>query len=132
MSVPDSSSGTMSQYMWASGDLYEPYVGRWSRLVAVEFLRWIEPDEALAWLDVGCGTGALSEAILRRAAPMSVHGLDPSPGFVDHARARIADPRFSAEVGDAKSLRFPGERFDAAVAGLVLNFVPDAPARSPR
>ena len=27
--------------VWAAGDLYEPYVGRWSRLVAGEFLEWL-------------------------------------------------------------------------------------------
>ena len=26
---------------WDSGDAYEPYVGRWSRLVAREFLEWL-------------------------------------------------------------------------------------------
>jgi hypothetical protein len=27
--------------VWAAGDLYEPYVGRWSRLVARDFLPWL-------------------------------------------------------------------------------------------
>ncbi len=27
--------------VWAAGDLYEPYVGRWSRRVAREFLAWL-------------------------------------------------------------------------------------------
>ena len=46
---------------WSSGDAYEPYVGRWSRLVARDFLQWLDQPESLRWLDVGCGTGALSE-----------------------------------------------------------------------
>ena len=49
---------------WASGDLYEPYVGRWSRVVAQEFLKWLDVPEQKCWLDVGCGTGALSQTIL--------------------------------------------------------------------
>jgi len=40
---------------WDSGSAYERYAGRWSRLVAVEFLRWLAPDPGLAWADVGCG-----------------------------------------------------------------------------
>ena len=28
--------------VWAAGKLYEPYVGRWSRLIAKELLRWLE------------------------------------------------------------------------------------------
>jgi hypothetical protein len=27
--------------VWESGEAYEPYVGRWSRLVAREFLHWL-------------------------------------------------------------------------------------------
>ena len=49
---------------WASGDSYEPYVGRWSRLVAREFLAWLGMPPNSAWLDVGCGTGALAQVIL--------------------------------------------------------------------
>jgi hypothetical protein len=48
---------------WAAGDLYEPYVGRWSRLVAREFLGWLSVPSGLDWLEVGCGTGALTETI---------------------------------------------------------------------
>ena len=45
---------------WARGDVYEPYVGRWSRLVALELLAWLAAPPGLDWLDVGCGTGALA------------------------------------------------------------------------
>ena len=31
----------MNKDVWAAGDLYEPYVGRWSRVVAKEFLGWL-------------------------------------------------------------------------------------------
>ena len=54
---------------WADGDLYEPYVGRWSRLVAQAFLDWLAVPPDKEWLDVGCGTGALSATILERAKP---------------------------------------------------------------
>ena len=50
--------------VWAAGDLYEPYVGRWSRLVARPFLDWLAVPEGRDWLDVGCGTGALTELFL--------------------------------------------------------------------
>ncbi|HET7092030.1 MAG TPA: hypothetical protein VFI22_01090, partial [Thermomicrobiales bacterium] len=58
--------------IWASGDAYEPYVGRWSRLVAREFVAWLEPPPDGRWLDVGCGTGALTETVLAWAAPRQV------------------------------------------------------------
>ncbi len=113
--------------VWAFGDAYEPYVGRWSRLVATQLLGWLAVPPGARWLDVGCGTGALSRTILDRAAPEAVTGLDASAGFVQHATARVADPRASFRVGDAQALPFDDGAFDAAVSGLVLNFVPAPP-----
>jgi SAM-dependent methyltransferase len=108
---------------WAAGKLYEPYVGRWSRLVAKDFLAWLDAPQGLDWLDVGCGTGALTETILRERRPRSVKGMDPSAGFIEHAKAHIPDVRATFDVADAQSLPLESARFDAAVAGLVLNFV---------
>ncbi len=112
---------------WASGDSYEAYVGRWSRLVAREFLTWLKAPAGGRWLDVGCGTGVLSRVILERVSPSEVQGIDPSEGFIAHAREQMKDERAEFRVGDAQALPYEDERFDAAVAGLVLNFVPDAP-----
>ncbi|SER02334.1 Methyltransferase domain-containing protein [Lentzea xinjiangensis] len=111
--------------MWNAGDAYERYVGRWSRPVAVEFLRWLAAPPGRTWLDVGCGTGALTEAVLAHAAPAAVTGVDPSEDFLDLARHRVPGGTF--EPGDATDL---GERTaDVVVSGLVLSFVPD-PARA--
>ncbi len=100
-------------------------MGRWSRQVASEFLRWADAGRDLAWADVGCGTGALSEAILADWAPASVEGVDAAEGFVARARERLADPRVRITQGDAKRLPWESRRFDVAVSGLVLNFVGD-------
>ena len=116
----------MGREVWASGAAYEPYVGRWSRLVAPEFLRWLAIRNGARWLDVGCGTGAVVEAILRQAAPSEVIGVDPSAAYVEYARARIIGPRVRFEVGAASALPFDDAQLDAVVSGLVLNFVPDA------
>ena len=110
--------------LWASGDAYEPYVGRWSRLVAPEFIRWLDLPDEKQWLDVGCGTGALSQAILDMANPSKIKGVDRSEGFVEDVRHRLPDPRVEFELGDAQSLPVDSESFDTAVSGLVLNFVP--------
>ncbi len=115
----------MAMDLWEDGDRYEPYIGRWSRLVATEFLDWLEAAPGGRWLDIGCGTGALSEAILTRAAPAEVRGIDPSEEFVKYANARVDDERFDAQVADARTLPFEDGTFDASVSGLVLNFVPD-------
>ena len=110
--------------VWASGDAYEPYIGRWSQLVAREFLSWIAAPPSSRWLDVGCGTGALTEAILRDVAPASVQGIDPSPAYIAFARRRVDDDRAQFVEGDAESLPQPSESVDVAVSALALNFIP--------
>ncbi|MFG1911544.1 class I SAM-dependent methyltransferase [Kribbella sp. NPDC048928] len=108
---------------WSSGGIYESYVGRWSRLVAPEFTGWLDRPAGQRWLDVGCGTGALTSTILRTADPASVLGVDPSEGFVQYARQAVDDPRAGFEVRSAAEL--PDGPYDVIVAGLVLNFIPD-------
>lgn len=109
---------------WASGGSYEPYVGRWSRLVAREFLTWLGLPAGSRWLDVGCGTGALSQTILQTASPGKVKGVDRSDGYIAFAQAQIQDERMEFEVGDAQALPVETGAYDAVVSGLVLNFVP--------
>lgn len=120
---------TKPEDKWSAGDAYEPYVGRWSRLVAAEFVDWLDVAKGARWLDVGCGTGALAETILDRAAPQQVVGVDPSEAFLDFARSRPNDRRIELRTGDARALPVENGTFDVAVAGLVLNFVP-APAKA--
>lgn len=109
---------------WTSAANYERYVGRWSRLVADAFLRWLGVPPHGAWLDVGCGTGALTQTILALAEPASVTGVDRSEAYIEGARARVTDPRATFVVSDAQHLPDEIGDLDAAVSGLVLNFVP--------
>jgi len=110
--------------VWASGDSYEPYVGRWSRLVAKEFLAWINAPQGSRWLDVGSGTGALSQTILSLCNPDKVKGIDRSDGYVEYLRGKVNDLRATFDVGDAQTLPVNEAEYDLAVSGLVLNFVP--------
>jgi SAM-dependent methyltransferase len=110
--------------VWASGDAYEQYVGRWSRLVAKEFIRWLAIPVDRQWLDVGCGTGALSQTILTLANPNRIKGIDRSAQFIETARGRVDWPNIEFTTGDAQELPVDSETYDVAVSGLVLNFVP--------
>ena len=111
--------------VWGDGVTYENYMGRWSRLIGREFLKWLAVPTESRWLDVGCGTGELSRTILDTASPRKVCGVDPSEGFVAFARERTTDERASFHTGDATRLPFESADYDAAVSGLALNFVPD-------
>lgn len=122
MSVANQTGG------WSSGDAYERYVGRWSRRIAVEFLAWMAIPSGRRWLDVGCGTGVLTETILAHHAPAAIIGVDPSESFLARARAAISDSRASFARGAADTTGLADGAVDVAVAGLVLNFVPDVGA----
>jgi SAM-dependent methyltransferase len=119
----------MAHEVWEAGDAYEAYVGRWSRPVAREFVRRLGVPAGSRWLDVGCGTGALTATILAAADPAGAVGVDSSPAFLAHARARLGDRRARFAAGDARSLPLRSGRFGAVVSGLALNFVPE-PARA--
>jgi ubiquinone/menaquinone biosynthesis C-methylase UbiE len=79
---------------------------------------WLGVPPHKTWLDVGSGTGALSEVILASASPHQVVGVDPSDGFVSFARHKVTDQRASFQVGDAQKLPVADSLFDATVAGL--------------
>ncbi len=110
---------------WQAGDRYEAYMGRWSRQIAPRFLDWLGASGGLDWVDIGCGTGALSAAILAQCNPRSLMAIDPSEGFVATARAALADPRVECAVGDAQALTLENATRDVVVSALMLNFVPD-------
>jgi SAM-dependent methyltransferase len=113
---------------WGIGSPYERYVGRWSRVVARQFLAWLAVPAGSHWIDVGCGTGALTQMILGLAAPEAITSVDQSLGFARYARQQTPSSRAAFAVADAQRLPFPSALAEAVVSGLVLNFVPDADA----
>lgn len=115
---------TESKEAWTGGDSYEFYVGRWSRRVAKEFINWLAVPTDSRWLDVGCGTAALTQAILAGTDPKIVHSVDRSEAYLEIARERVRDPRVEFEIANALALPVDTEAYDAAASGLVLNFVP--------
>ena len=78
-------------------------MGRWSSPAARVVLEWLALPPGLAWLDVGCGTGALTRAIPESADPREVLGVDPSAEFLGLAAKRSpGEVRFS--IGNAHAL----------------------------
>lgn len=110
---------------WQAGDNYDAYMGRWSRQIAPRFLDWFNAPHDTHWLEVGCGTGALTECILHQCSPQSLIAVDPSSGFIALAEQKITDTRVRFEVGDAQMLAVQSASKDVVVSALVLNFIPD-------
>jgi SAM-dependent methyltransferase len=110
---------------WHESTGYEAYVGRWSRRIAERFLPWLDVGRGAAWVDIGCGTGVLTRAILDLEDPDSVVGIDPSTAFLTAARTSIHDRRVEFVEGTADAMPQASASADAVVGGLMLNFVPD-------
>jgi SAM-dependent methyltransferase len=110
---------------WMAGDAYESYMGRWSRPLARAFVNWLDAPRRAKWLEVGCGTGALTDAISELTEPASVVACDPSEPFVVYARKALRDERVSFVVTDTEALPGAPGVFDCVASGLVLNFVAD-------
>lgn len=113
------------QDKWTDGDAYEMYVGRWSRKTGKKFLAWLDAPREQRWLDLGCGTGALTSQILQDCEPKSVVGVEPSEGFLAQAREVTRDERVQFLQGSGEKVPVDNRAVDFAVSGLVLNFIPD-------
>ncbi len=113
---------------WVAGDAYEAFMGRWSRRLARVFVEWLQPKPSANWLEVGCGTGALTSTICNLCEPASIVACDPSESFIEYARRNLADTRASFVVAGAEALPRRAGGFDTVVSGLVLNFLPDPDA----
>ena len=103
---------------------YERRMGRWSKLLAARFLEFVKMDSGCSVLDVGCGTGSLAFAAATRHHSQVV-GIDPSAVLVEYARKRAAEGRVRFDVGDAQRLPYQDSSFDATLALLVVNLIPD-------
>ena len=110
---------------WSDGGAYERFMGRWSAVLARRFVEWLDPVTGARWVDVGSGTGALTDAVLSAAAPAHVVAVDPSPAFTAYATWRFHDEPVSVRTGDALDLPLESGGADYVAAGLVLNFVSD-------
>ncbi len=74
-------------------------------------------------LDVGCGLGALTGELVARLGAEHVAAVDPSPSFVEAARARY--PAADVRLASAEALPFGDATFDATMAQLVVHFMAD-------
>lgn len=109
-----------------NAEAYERYMGRWSQRLAPLFFDAAEIGAANRILDVGSGTGSLTNLIAKATRASDIVGIDPTQTFVRYAQARAADPRLRFMESDARRLPFPDDDFDASLALLSLHNIPDA------
>jgi len=105
-----------------SGDAYDRFMGRYSRPLAPAFADFAAVDSGQRVLDVGCGSGVLTEVLARRVGADHVSGVDPSP-LLEACAERV--PGADLKPGWAEALPWPDDSFDAAIAQLVIHFMED-------
>ena len=110
---------------WDVGSAYEDFMGRWSRDLAPKYVEWLQMPPESHWLDVGCGTGALTDAICAQANPASVVGCDPAKPFIEYARAHPPSGCASFTIGGIGSLPSRPGGYNSVTSLLALNFFPD-------
>lgn len=111
----------------ATGDAYDLFMGRYSRLLATQFADFAHLEPGQRALDVGCGPGALTSELSSRLGAGAVAAVDPSDSFLAECRRR--NPGVDARAGSAEDLPFEDGAFDLAISQLVLHFVSD-PSRA--
>ena len=77
-------------------------------------------------LDLGCGTGLLSERLRDELPRVEIVGCDYSRGMLREAHARA--PRARWAQGNALQLPFRDASFDAVVSTEAFHWFPDQPA----
>ena len=105
-----------------SGNAYDDFMGRYARELSSVFADFAGIDSHGTVLDVGCGSGILTEELASRLGAENVAAVDPSP-LVEACAARV--PKADVRKGAAEALPWPDATFDAAIAQLVLHFLDD-------
>jgi len=106
-----------------AAEAYDGFMGRYSRLLSAQMADLAGVGVGHRVLDVGCGPGALTAELVKRAGPEGVSAVDPSASFVAAARAR--NPGVNVAQASAEQLPFSDQTFDAALAQLVVHFMTD-------
>ncbi len=106
-----------------AGMAYGRFMGRYSEPLGPVFADWVGVRPGDRVLDVGCGPGALTSALVDRVGVDHVAAVDPSPPFVASILERFPD--LDVRRSAAEQLPFEDAQFDAALAQLVVPFMQD-------
>ena len=102
---------------------YDRFMGRYSAQLVPEMLALAGVRAGQTALDVGCGPGALTAGLVDLLGPGAVAAVDPSAPSVEVNRER--HPGVDVRQAVAEQLPFEDDRFDVAMAQLVVHFMSD-------
>ena len=115
-----------AQTFEAPAETYDRHVGRYTPSLARAHVRLLDIPWRNDVLEVGCGPGALTEALAQEVGGKHVCAVDPSEPFVEECRRRVPDA--DVRVAAAEDLPDFQREFAAATSQLVVNFMSDADA----
>jgi ubiquinone/menaquinone biosynthesis C-methylase UbiE len=115
---------------WENAEIYDRFVRehRVYRSLNQRIVELARPTGARTVLDLACGSGATTLALLRVLdVDAEIVGVDASEEMIGVARANVLDPRARFVVGTARSIdRVVGETFDRVVCNAAFWQFPDA------
>jgi ubiquinone/menaquinone biosynthesis C-methylase UbiE len=108
---------------------YDELLAR-NRLGAERLVAAMPPGDYARVLDVGCGTGFVTQAMVARFGSRLVTGVDPSGGMLEVFRDKLEDLGAEVELIQAgvHEMAVPDEAYDAVVSGMAFHWFPDKPA----
>jgi SAM-dependent methyltransferase len=104
-------------------ETYDRFVGRYGEPLGEQLADRAGIERGMRALDVGAGSGKLTGVLARLLGEENIAAVEPSEPFVRALTERF--PSADVRAGTAEELPFPDGSFDAVLAQLVVNFLPD-------
>ncbi|MFB6185424.1 MAG: methyltransferase domain-containing protein, partial [Halobacteriaceae archaeon] len=110
------------KYLSRIYDTINPYI--WTEEMRSEAIEMLDIPENPVILDVGCGTGFATEALIQHSS--EVYGLDQSIHQLRQAQKRLDTFDFLPLIlGDAERLPFPSDSFDIVWSSGSIEYWPN-------
>lgn len=109
------SSWDPSQYLRYAAERERPF---W------ELVGRVQGDPPRRLVDLGCGPGTATAALLQRWPQASIRGIDASAAMIEQALARAQPPRLTFELLDIRNFDAPAASLDLILANAALQWVP--------
>ena len=106
-----------------SAEAYGRFMGRYAEPLARELVTLVDARPGQRALDVGAGSGALTQALVHVLRAESVSAIDPSESLVSWVRDQL--PGVDVRVGTAEALPYADAAYDLTLAQLVVQFMSD-------